>query len=88
VLKPKTYCYFYSGDVDATGHQSGIDSKEFSKSIEKMFADIEEFYAKLPPKTALIITAYKCAKISDYKELEMSWKSTQNSKPHKHRPWS
>jgi len=57
VLKPKTYCYFYYGDVDAAGHRSGIDSEEFSQSIEKIFADIEEFYAKLPPKTALIITA-------------------------------
>gem|GEM_PF-5041450 len=29
---------------------------------------------------------YKRTKILDYKELEMSWRSTQNAKPHKHHP--
>ncbi|MDN3506380.1 MAG: alkaline phosphatase family protein [Simkaniaceae bacterium] len=56
-LNPKTYAYFYYGDVDAVGHRAGIHSKEFAEAIEKIFAEIAEFYAKLPSKTALIITA-------------------------------
>jgi len=33
-------------------------------------------------------TAYERTKILDCKELEVSWRSPQNSKPHKHHPWS
>lgn len=56
-LKPRTYCYFYHGDIDAIGHRKGIHSPEFSKSVEEIFSAIEKFYSMLPPKTALLITA-------------------------------
>ncbi len=56
-LKSKTYCYFYYGEIDAIGHRMGIHTPEFVQCIEGIFSDIEEFYARLPPKTALLITA-------------------------------
>lgn len=57
VLKKDTFAYFYYGDVDAVGHRKGIGSQAFQKEIEKIFTYIEAFFQKLPPKTALLITA-------------------------------
>lgn len=56
-IKPQTYCYFYYGEIDAIGHRKGIYSKEFAETIVEIFSDLENFYQKLPPKTALLITA-------------------------------
>jgi predicted AlkP superfamily pyrophosphatase or phosphodiesterase len=56
-LSPQTYACFYYGDLDATGHRKGIDSKEFTKEAENIFAIIETFANNLPPKTALLVTA-------------------------------
>ncbi|NGX38672.1 MAG: hypothetical protein K1000chlam2_01849 [Chlamydiae bacterium] len=56
-LNGKTYCYFYYGEIDAIGHRKGIDSKEFADAIENILREIEAFAERLPPKTALLITA-------------------------------
>lgn len=53
----KTYSYFYFSDIDSIGHRKGIHSPDFQESIEEIFSQVETLYAKLPPKTALIITA-------------------------------
>lgn len=56
-VKPQTYCYFYYGEIDAVGHRKGIYSEEFGHAVDAIFSPLEEFYEKLPPKTALLITA-------------------------------
>ncbi|MBS0630010.1 MAG: alkaline phosphatase family protein [Verrucomicrobia bacterium] len=55
--KGKTYSFFYFGDIDAIGHRKGIHSTEFAKTVEKIWAEIDNFIQKLPPKSALLITA-------------------------------
>lgn len=56
-IQPKTYCYFYYGDIDSAGHRKGIYTEEFSSAVERIFTCIKDFYPKIPPRTALILTA-------------------------------
>ena len=56
-LPQKSYSYFYYSDIDAIGHRKGIFTEEFSHAIEKIFNEIERNDAKIPPNTAVIITA-------------------------------
>lgn len=53
----KTYSYFYYGDIDAVGHRKGITSREFTQKVEEIFTLIGQYLEKIPPKTAVIITA-------------------------------
>jgi len=53
----RTYSFFYFGDIDAIGHRKGIHSEEFANIIAKIWTEIETFITKLPPKTAVLVTA-------------------------------
>jgi predicted AlkP superfamily pyrophosphatase or phosphodiesterase len=56
-LKPKSYSCFYFADIDSIGHRRGVHSEEFSQAIISIFPHLETFIAKLPPRTACLISA-------------------------------
>ena len=68
-LNGKTYSYFYYAQIDSIGHRYGVYSDAFSAAIKEIFTELEAFYRKIPPRTALILSA-------DHGMVEVSPKNT------------
>ncbi len=60
-LDAPTYFFIYFGDIDAMGHRHGIDSRQFSESVDFCWSSVENrFWQKMshcPNKIAACFTA-------------------------------
>lgn len=57
IKKDKTYRTFYFPDIDSIAHREGTQAPELFQALETVCAHIEKVLSKLPPKTAVLITA-------------------------------